>query len=339
MKTVIYIQNGGPEVLRVVDREIPDVGSGEVRVRIAVSGVNPTDWRSRSGQSARMRFPEQIPHQDGAGWVDAIGNDVDDLTVGQRVWVWDAAHGRAVGTAAEYVVLPRRQVVALADSATFEVGASLGIPALTAHRLLTVSEGGPSRLSPGALEGVNILIHGGAGAVGHAAIQMARWAGATVVTTVSGPDKAELARAAGADHVLDYRRQDVAKEVLAVVPEGVDTVVELDLAANLATDTEVLAACGSVNVYATGNGELLPIPNLGLLIKNVGIRFVYTYTTRAEHKDAAVADVSAAVDDGAMNVGTQFGLPISRFTLDQTAEAHASVESGTVGKVLITVAD
>src|SRR5919106_5836466 len=226
MRAVIYTQAGDSDVLQLVERPVPEPGPGEVRVRVQVSGVNPSDWKSRRGVSAaqRLPFPEMVPNQDGAGTVDAVGEGVASPTVGQRVWVWEAAWRRADGTAQERVVLPARQAVPLPDHASFDLGASLGIPALTAHRCLTVAEGAPVRLRPGTLAGVTVLVAGGAGAVGHAAIQLARWAGATVLTTVSGPAKADLATAAGAHHVINYRAQDAAVEIAKIAPDGVDVV-------------------------------------------------------------------------------------------------------------------
>jgi NADPH:quinone reductase len=228
MKAIIYSQSGDPDVLRLVERPTPEPGPGEVRVRVKVSGVNPTDWKARrgAGPGQPLAYPEVVPNQDGAGVVDAVGPGVERLGVGQRVWLWEAAWERADGTAQEYVVVPERQAVALPEGASFDLGASLGIPALTAHRCLTASAAGPSRLAPGALTGRTVLVAGGAGAVGHAAIELARWAGAEVVTTVSSPEKAALARAAGAYHVVDYRAEDAAEAIRKVAPGGVDIVVE-----------------------------------------------------------------------------------------------------------------
>jgi NADPH2:quinone reductase len=196
MRAIVYTTTGGPEVLTLTERPVPEPGPGEVRVKVAVSGVNPTDWKVRRGAvpGQALTFPVVVPNQDGAGTVDAVGPGVVGLAVGQRVWLWEAAWQRADGTAQEYLVLPAAQAVPLPDAASFDLGASLGIPALTAHRCLTVGDGGPDRLRPGALDARTVLVAGGAGAVGHAAIQLARWAGAEVVTTVSGPAKAELAR-------------------------------------------------------------------------------------------------------------------------------------------------
>ncbi len=198
-----------------------------MRVRVVVSGVNPTDWKSRDGGAPgqELPFPEVVPNQDGAGVIDAVGPGVTDLAVGDRVWIMLAAHGRPTGTAQEKTVLPVDRVAPLPDGLSFDLGASLGVPAVTAHRALTVSEDGPSRLAPGALAGTHVLVAGGAGAVGHAAIQLARWAGATVITTVSSPEKAALATAAGAHHVVDYKAGDAAAEIQSIAHDGVDLIV------------------------------------------------------------------------------------------------------------------
>ena len=247
MRAIVYTSTGGPEVLRLVERPIPEPGAGEVRVRVAVSGVNPTDWKSRS--AGTLAFADAVPNQDGAGTVDAVGPGVG-LSVGQRVWIWEAAWQRPNGTAQEQVVVPENQAVPLPDGASFDVGASLGIPALTAHRCLTVAEGGPDRLRPGALDGRMVLVAGGAGAVGHAAIQLARWAGATVLTTVSSEAKAGLARSAGAHHVIHYRAQDAEAAIKTIAPDGIDVIVEVAPAVNAALDTAVLAPHGTVAIYA-----------------------------------------------------------------------------------------
>jgi len=337
---IVYSQTGGPEVLRLVERPVPEPGPGEVRVRVQVSGVNPTDWKARQGRRAgeRAAFPEVVPNQDGAGVVDAVGPDVTRLAVGQRVWLWEAAWRRAHGTAQEYLVLPERQAVPLPADASFDLGASLGIPALTAHRCLTVLDGGPDRLRPGALDGRTVLAAGGAGAVGNAAIQLARWAGATVLSTVSSPEKAELAAAAGAHHVVNYRMDDAAAAIRAAAPAGVDIVVEVAPAANAALDAAVVAPNGVVAVYAQEVGRPdVPLPVRRLMNPNIRYQFLLVYTVPGAAKRNAVQDVVAAVAVGAIRVGAEAGLPLHRYPLDRTADAHAAVESGAVGKVLIDV--
>jgi NADPH2:quinone reductase len=339
MRAIVYFEAGGPDVLRLVDHPVPEPGPGDVRVAVQVSGVNPTDWKARRGSGdSRLPFSEVVPNQDGAGTIDTVGEGVDPARVGERVWLWEAAWERVDGTAQEYLVLPERQAVRLPEAVSFDVGASLGIPALTAHRCLTVSEAGPRRLEPGALIAQTVLVAGGAGAVGHAAIQLARWAGARVVSTVSSEEKAKLAHAAGADLVVDYRSPNTVEQIRQFVPEGVDVVVEVAPGANAALDAAVLAANGTVAAYANDGGIKLELAVGELMHRNVRYQFVLVYTVPSAAKDEAVADVSAAAADGALPVGEAAGLPLHRFLLEQTGDAHAAVEGGAVGKVLIDVA-
>ena len=323
----------------MIERPVPEPGPAEVRVAVQVSGVNPTDWKARrgSGRAAQLPFPEVVPNQDGSGTVDAVGDDVDPSRLGERVWLWEAAWQRADGTAQEYVVLPERQAVRLPDGVSFDVGASLGIPALTAHRCLTVSELGPRRLAPGVLADQTVLVAGGAGAVGHAAIQLACWAGAHVIATVSSDEKAKLAHAGGADHVVNYRSSDAVDQIRGFAPDGVDILVEVAPAANAALDGAVLAPNGTVAAYATDGGNELGLAVGDLMSRNIRYQIVLVYTVPRAAKDQALADVAAAVADGALPVGADAGLPLHRFALEQTAEAHAAVEGGAVGKVLIDV--
>ncbi|HEX2273804.1 MAG TPA: NADPH:quinone reductase [Acidimicrobiales bacterium] len=338
MKAVVYTKTGGPEVLQLVDRPDPEPGPGEVLVRVAVSGVNPTDWKNRRGKSPgeSLDFPEVVPNQDGAGTVVAVGEGVDEARVGQRVWLWESQWERADGTAQELVAIPGRQAVPLPDEASFDLGASLGIPALTAHRCLTVGTDGTDTIGPGSLDGHTVLVAGGAGVVGHAAVELARWAGATVVTTVSSPEKAELATAAGADHVVDYRSGDPAEDIRKVAPDGVDLIVEVAPVANAELDRAVVASDGTVAVYASGEGDLT-IPVRWAMKINARYQFVLVYTVPERAKLQAVHDVEAAVAAGALRVGADAGLPLHRFPLEQTAGAHAAVEDKVVGKVLIDV--
>ncbi len=337
MRAVAYRDTGGPEVLELVDRELPSPGPGEVRVRVAVSGVNPADVQARSGAGHPKNFPEITPHHDGAGRVDAVGDGVDPGRVGQRVWLFMAAAGRPAGTAAEFTVVPADRAVPLPDGAGFDVGAAIGIPALTAHRALTVAEDGPCRLRPGALDGKVVLAAGGAGAVGHAVIQLARWAGATVISTVSGREKALLATAAGAHHVVNYREGDPAAVIRETAPDGIDVIAEVALGANLGLDLDVLRFRGTISTYANDGGKPVDLDVRRNMVMNTRLQFVVLYTAGPRVLAAAVEDVAAAIADGALPVGEEHGLPLLRFPLDRTADAHRAVENGAVGKVLIDV--
>jgi NADPH2:quinone reductase len=334
MKAIVYTANGGPDVLTLTDRPLPDPAPGEVRVKVRVSGVNPTDWKSRQGTQPTGR---QVPNQDGSGVVDAVGEGVPAERVGERVWLWESAYQRSDGTAQEYTTVPAHKAVHLPDHASFDLGASIGVPALTAHRALTVADGGPAQLAPGALDGRTVLVAGGAGAVGNAAIQLARWAGATVVTTVSSAEKAALAKAAGAHHVVNYREQDAAAEIREIAPDGVHIVVEVAPAVNAELDAAVAANDAVIAFYANDSNEFTA-PVRPSMAANLRWQGMLLYTLGAEAKAAAVAAVSAALADDALRAGPEAGLPLHRFPLERTADAHEAVRGGAVGKVLIEVA-
>ncbi len=313
------------EVLRVSEVERPDPAAGEVLVRLRVSGVNPTDWKAREGVTGRpFDLPFQVPNQDGAGVIDAVGEGVDPARVGERVWVYFAAWERPWGTAAQWTVVPADQAVPLPDGASEDLGASLGIPALTAHRCL---------LADGPLQGRTVLVSGGAGAVGHAAIELARFAGARVIATASSAEKAELAVEAGAHEVIDYRRKDAAGRVRAAAPDGVDRVVEVALGANLDLDLAVSAPHAVIASYAAaGGGGEVSIPVARLMFANVVLRFVLVYTMPRDALRAAVDFVGEALRGGALTT-----LPLHRFPLERVADAHQAVERAAVGKVLIDI--
>jgi NADPH2:quinone reductase len=335
VRAISYSRPGGPDVLELRDVDVPEPGPGEVRVRVAFSGVNPTDWKSRT--NAQPGPDGQIPNQDGAGTIEAVGQGVDPVLVGERVWIWEAAYQRRFGTAAEYTVVPARQTVLLGPEPAFELGAALGIPFLTAHRCLTVAESLPDRLGPGSLTGRTVLVQGGAGAVGNAAIQLARWADATVIATISSPRKAQLAAAAGADHVVDYKQQDVVAEVRKITPQGVDSIVEVSAAVNAGVDAQVIGLHGAVAMYADDGGAEVTVPVRLQMNANARWQFVLVYSEPARAKEIGVEDVNAALLDGAIRVGEDAGLPLHVFPLESTADAHRAVQDGAVGKVLIDV--
>jgi NADPH:quinone reductase len=320
VKAALYDRYGpAAEVLRVEEIERPEPGPGEVRVKVAVSALNPTDYKTRGGSTPRPIDGFQVPHHDGAGVIDAVGEGVDPARVGQRVWLWFAAFGRRWGTAAEWTVVPERQAVPLPEGASLELGASLGVPAMTAHRCL---------FADGPVAGKTVLVAGGAGAVGHFAIQLARRAGAQVIATVSGPEKAELARQAGADHVVNYRDPDAADQIRAVAPR-VDRVVEVALGANLALDLP-LAGPGTVIVTYAAETTDPVLPVRACMTANVVLRFILLYGVPADALDHAVADISAALAEGVLTE-----LPERRFPLSEIVAAHEAAEAGPVGKLLV----
>jgi NADPH:quinone reductase len=319
MRAARYERTGpASEVIQIGDVNTPEPGPGEVRVRIAFSGVNPTDWKSRA--RGEVAFDFQVPNQDGSGVIDAVGDGVDSARVGERVFVYFAEWQRRWGTAAEYSVVPARCAVPLPENASFELGASIGIPAMTAHRCL---------FADGPIEGKTVLVAGGAGAVGRCAIEIARWAGAArVVATVSSEEKAQIARAAGADDTVDYKADGAVERVKDL---GADRIVELSLGQNLALD---LAAAGpncAIVSYANegGNPELEVRRLMG---PNIVLRFMLVYTMPQEAIDQSVAGITQMLRDGALSE-PQF----HHFPLEQAAAAHDAVEQGATGKVLIDV--
>ncbi len=332
MRAIIYSQHGHSSVLELVDREPATPGPDEVRVRVAVSGVNPTDWKARAG-GRPLEYAEIVPNQDGAGVVDAVGPNVTDLKVGDRVWLFLAAHQRPTGTAQEFTVVPASRVVRLPDGVGFDVAASIGVPAMTAHRALTVHEFGPARLAPGALDGRVVLVQGGAGAVGHAAIQLAVWAGATVVATVSSDGKADLARAAGAHHVVQYPAADLSARIISLAPDGVDHIVEVAPAqerrtrcrgARQSRQHRVLREQQRRGVHRSDRCELREERALA--------------RTAAVHRRSGGARRGrgrhhlARSKQDALPVGEESGLPLTWFPLEETASAHDAVESGVTGQ-------
>jgi NADPH:quinone reductase len=332
MRAATYRNTGDArDVLRVEDIPRPDPGPGEVLVRVHASGVNPTDVKTRAGATARPIDEFQVPHQDGAGVIEAVGAGVDPARAGERVWLWLAASGRRWGTAAEWTVVPARHAVPLPDGASFELGASLGVPALTAHRCL---------FADGPVTGKTVLVAGGAGAVGHYAIELAKHAGARVAATVSTPEKAELAAKAGADLVVNYRdagAPDQIREFLSATdrpsaddrPE-VDRIVEVALGANLGLDL-ALSGPSTVVVCYAADGENPVLPVRACMSANVTLRFVLLYGFPAAALDAAVAGVTDALAAGALTE-----LPIHRFPLSEIVAAHEAAERGAVGKVIVT---
>lgn len=313
------------DVLIVGEKEAPLLGEGEVRVRIHASGVNPSDVKKRAG--IRGEFTEDfiIPHSDGAGIVDSVGTGVDSSWIGKRVWVYNGQFQRASGTSAEYITLPVIQVVPLAESVSFAEGACLGIPAMTAHRCV-FADGDVSRQT--------ILVTGGAGAVGNYAIQLAKWGGATVITTISSDEKAEHAKAAGADHIINYRSDNVTEKIMKITDgQGVDRLVEVDFSANLPITLNVLKTNGTITSYASMSNAEPQIPFYGLMFKNITVHLVLVYNMPQEAKQEACEGINQAIADGKLKHTVA-----ATFPLEQISDAHLAVENAQyIGNVIVEI--
>jgi len=324
MKAAYYERQGGPEVLQVGQLGDPSPGPGEVRVRIAVSGLTPSDLLRRRGLAGPMAFPRIVPHSDGAGTIDEVGHGVPAERLGTRVWVYNAQWRRPFGTCAEWVVVPAALAVPLPEGVSFALGASLGIPATTAHYAL---------FSDGDIRDKRVLIVGGAGSVGRFAIQLARWGGAEVFATVDTAEKAEVARRAGAHVVIGPGEFDTAETVLeATQRRGVDRIVEVAFGANLAANVKMLAERGVIATYSSAT-DVQDFPFRPLLQKHVTVRFVLVYLVGGAARERALNDLSTAIAERALTPNIA-----SRFPLDAVASAHAALErGGLIGNVLIDV--
>lgn len=323
MLAAYYEMNGSArDVLRVGEVETPAPAPGEVRVKIAASAVNPSDVKSRLGVTRKIAYPRVIPHSDGAGIIDAVGEGVSQSRIGERVWLWNGQWKRAFGTAAQFITLPSSQAVRLPDGVSFAEGACLGIPAMTAIHAIDMA-------NPGA--DTTLLISGGAGSVGQYAIQFAKMRGARVLTTISSPEKAKIARDLGADYTLDYKRENVGERVMEITGQrGVDAIIEMDLTANAKLIPSTLCPKGSVIVYGTGGEAMLPAHFC--LINSIAIRFFLVYELDAVARERAVNGITRALEAGVLVNNTE-----PPFPLREIAAAHEAVEQGRgTGNVIVT---
>jgi NADPH:quinone reductase len=330
MRAAWYERKGAArEVLQIGELPIPQPGSGEVCVRVMVSGINPSDTKGRIGWRGQtdMPFPRIIPHQDGSGVIDAIGADVPESRLGERVWLYEAQRGRAFGTAAEYVVVPSSNAVRLPEGVSFTDAACLGVPAMTAHRCL---------FADGPIAGKTVLVTGAAGGVGQYAVQLAKWGGATVLATISSAEKAEQARAIGADYAINYRDEDVAARIQELIGgAGVDRIVEVAFGANLPVSLQVLKTNGVIATYSSDADPTPTIPFGQLLGKDLTVRFVLVYVMGDTAHQDAIRDITTALE-----AGLPHAVAVQRFSLNEIAAAHEAVETGhTAGKVLIDLSD
>lgn len=322
MRAVTYSRSGpAAQVLRMVEIPDPEPEAGQVRVRIAYSGVNPTDWKRRAGEGP-LYGGFQVPHQDGSGVIDLVGEGVGPERVGERVWVYHAAIGHAYGTAAQFVCLPERQAVPLPDNVSLAQGATLGIPYLTAAHALAYLP---------AIEGSHVLVQGGAGAVGFAAIQLGRHMNARIVTTVSGTEKADLARMARADVVLNYRSPEFSAGLAEAARGGFDLVTDVDLANNLSAYVDQLSLGAHIVAYAS-DGSSASIPVRLLMFRNASAHFFVVYLLPDDEVAAAVSTVRAMLASRAF-----ISLPLHEYELGDVARAHDDVQRGIVGRALIRI--
>lgn len=327
MLTAFYEHTGAAaQVLQLGEQADPQPGPNEVRVRLRWSGVNPSDVKSRAGlRNPAMPFPRVVPHSDGMGVIDAVGLEVASDRVGQRVWIWNAGWGRANGTAAQFVVLPQQMAVPLPDATRDEAGACLGIPAMTALHAV---------LAHGGVAGQRVLVAGGAGAVGHYALQFCRLLGARqVLATVSSADKAAVARQAGADLAINYRDEPVRERVRdATQGQGVDRIIEVDLAANAALDLELLRPDGQLMVYGSGK-PALELAFFPLIVRNVSLGFFIVYNLPPAARQLAQTTLAGFLERGALSHNIALRVP-----LEQIVRAHEVVEQGAVtGNVVVQI--
>jgi len=314
------------DVIRAGERPTPTPGAGEVRIRIHASGVNPSDVKARAGARGGLAYPYVIPHSDGAGVIESIGSGIDSKRIGERVWTWNAAWKRPFGTCAEFVCLPSAQAHSLPLNTDFEGGACLGIPAMTACHAV---------LGDGPLAGKTVLVTGGAGAVGHYAIQFAKWSGARVITTVSGAAKSAHAKSAGADHVINYREQDVVAAIQELTAGGgVDRIIEVEFGGNLTVSNQVLKIGGVIAAYGSAAVPTPPLPFYPMMFNHTTVQMLLVYLLTNAQRRRACGLINEALDAGILK--NHIG---ARFALDDTAQAHVAVETGSViGNVVVTVA-
>ncbi len=318
MRAVWYERQGpAREVLVLDEMETPVPQRGEALIRIRASGVNPSDVGRRGGRAGPMEYQRVITHSDGAGVIEAVGVGVSSARIGERVWFYNGQrNGRAFGSCAEYISLDADLISPLPDSVSFAEGATLGIPAMTAHRCVFMF---------GPVQGRTLLVTGGAGAVGLYAVLLASWAGATVIATVSSDEKAARARQGGATHVINYRNEDVAARIAEITKgAGVDHVVDVDFGGNLAHTIPSLKNNSTLAFYAT-RGEAAPQLAAGaLMAKNITIAGMILPTAPHDARKRAQADISHWIATGARLLNVAATFPIER-----TAEAHELVETWT----------
>lgn len=328
MRAVWYERTGpAADVLTFGEMPTPVAAAGEVRIRLEASGVNPADVGRRGGSYRTMEYPRVIPNSDGAGIIDQVGDGVKRFEIGDRVWLFNGQrNGRAFGTAAEYITLAEHLVTPLPANLSFAEGATLGIPGMTAWCGL---------FADGPIVGKTVLVTGGAGAVGHYAVQLAKWGGAEVIATVSSSHKAEQARRAGADLVINYKAEDVVAKAMAFTHQrGVDRVVDVDFGGNLAVTLKLMAVNSTIAIYAT-NGDRNPVvPMRELMEKCIALRALVLFALPPPLLAAAQADITKW-----LAAGPRLHNIAGQFALSETAQAHLAVEKGDkLGTIIVDCA-
>ncbi len=328
IKAAWYTQLGAAQdVLQFGEQPMPSAGDGEVLIRVYASGLNPSDIKRRSGWGGiALSSPLVIPHNDGAGVITTVGEGVSAERIGERVWIYEAQMGRPFGTAAEYVAVPSELAIALPDNTSFAEGACMGVPAMTSHRAV---------FADGEVRDQVILVTGGAGAVGNYAVQWAKWGGATVITTVSRPEQAEVAQRAGANHIINYKTEDVLQRIQEITgrDRGVNRIVDVDFNANIGLADAVLRTNGAIAYYACTPDQHPTIPLMSWMPRNITLHAILVYTMPQAAKQAAARDIYTALSNHALlhNIAR-------RFSLSEVAAAHEAQESGQmIGKAVIEI--
>jgi len=324
MKAAWYEKIGAAnEVLQVGEMADPSPQAGEVLVEVKASGVNPSDVKTRAGARGELQFPRIIPHSDGGGIITAVGEGVDQSRIGERVWIWNGAFGRAHGTCAEMIALPSEQAASLPDGTSFEAAACLGIPASTAYY---------GMLCNGSVENQTVLVTGGAGAVGYYGIQLAKWSGASVISTVSGDEKAAVANDAGADLVINYRDEDVVAAIEDFTNgEGVDRILEVEFGGNLSVSEQVIKPNGTIAAYGSVAVMEPSLPFYNLMFKGVKLNTYLIYIVSESDRNMIVNGLNDAMSDEALT-----HIISESYALDEIIDAHQSMESSQViGNIVI----
>ena len=326
MKAVWYEKVGdAKDVLQIGQIDDPSPGSNEVLISVKTSGVNPSDVKTRAGARGELQFSRVIPHSDGAGIIIDVGKNVNPNRVGEKVWIWNAAFGRPNGTCAELIALPEDQAVAMNDNVSFEAGACLGIPASTAYYGIFAN---------GSIENKTLMVTGGAGAVGFYGIQLAKWAGANVISTVSSEKKAKIAKDAGADLILNYKEDDIVNSVLDYTKgDGVDRVLEVEFGGNILINQNIVKPNGTIAAYASATVMEPTLPFYNLMFKGIKINTFLIYSISKEERKTVTGGISKALNENAIK-----HITASTHSIDSVVDAHYAVESNkNIGNVIINI--